>query len=95
MSQKEFDKTIVAKKGYNGTSPSLVAKECVNKSIKDIILITDGQVGDNDVRECDRYLEKFQFNKTICYIISSGYGNLNMSVTCPFTRMCDNKVYKQ
>jgi hypothetical protein len=32
--------------GGGGTSPSLVAKECVEKNFKNIILITDGQVGD-------------------------------------------------
>lgn len=57
-------------------------------------MITDGQVGDGDVRECDKILEAYEFKKTICYIIaSSSYGALNMSVTCPFTRKCDNEVY--
>ncbi len=60
--------------GRGGTSPSLVAKQIMAKNLKNIILITDGQVGDNEVRTCDTLLEKHQFNKTICYIISTGYG---------------------
>lgn len=32
----------------------------------------------------------------MCYIIAStNYGVLNMSVTCPFTRKCDNEVYQK
>lgn len=59
-------------------------------------MITDGQVSDQNVKECDRILEKYQFIKTICYIIaSSSYGALNMSVTCPFTRKCENEVYEK
>ena len=60
--------------GRGGTSPSLVAKKINEKNYKNIILITDGQVGDNEVNTCDSLLDKHQFNKTICYIISTGYG---------------------
>jgi hypothetical protein len=85
---------IAKKAGKGGTSPQVVAKEIISKNYKKIILITDGQVGDGDVRECDKILEAYEFKKTICYIIaSSSYGALNMSVTCPFTRKCDNEVY--
>lgn len=69
----------------------MVAKEIVAKKLKKVILITDGQVSDHNVKECDRILENYEFTKTICYIIaSSSYGALNMSVTCPFTRKCEN-----
>lgn len=54
-------------------------------------MVTDGQVSDHSVQQCDKILEEYKFEKTICYIIaSSSYGYLNMSVTCPFTRMCEN-----
>jgi hypothetical protein len=53
VDKKELEKVIAKQMGRGGTSPSLVAKECVNKSIKNIILITDGQVGDADVKSCD------------------------------------------
>ena len=58
--------------------------------------MTDGQVSDHSVNQCDKILENHEFEKTICYIIStSSYGGLNMSVTCPFTRKCDNEVYEK
>lgn len=60
-----------------------------------VILVTDGQVGDQEVRRCDEIFGNYKFDKTICYIISTGYGNVDMSVTCPFTRNCDNKVFKK
>lgn len=87
---------IQKKTGKNGTSPECCANEIIAKNIKKVILITDGQVSDHNVQMCDKILEKFEFTKTICYIIaSSGYGALNMSVTCPFTRKCDNEVWEK
>ena len=68
----------------------------IKKNIKKVILVTDGQVSDHSVNQCDKILENHEFEKTICYIIStSSYGGLNMSVTCPFTRKCDNEVYEK
>lgn len=68
----------------------------ISKNIKKIILVTDGQVSDHSVNQCDKTLEKHNFEKSICYIVStSSYGALNMSVTCPFTRKCDNEVYEK
>lgn len=60
--------------------------------------MTDGQVGNQNVQMCDQEFEKaekygFKLSKSVCYIVSSDYGSLNMSVTCPFTRNCDNKVF--
>lgn len=96
VDKKRFQKALVQKKGWGGTRSSLVAEEVIKKGLKKIILITDGQVSDQDVQECDKILGNYQFQKTICYIIStSSYGGLNMSVTCPFTRKCDNQVYEK
>lgn len=83
--------------GRGGTSPELVAQEVVRIGLKKIILVTDGQVSDHSVQACDKLLDKHKFTKTICYIIStSGYqSGVNLSVTCPFTRQCDNEVYEK
>lgn len=68
----------------------------MDKKLKKVILITDGQVSDHNVKECDKILDGYEFTHTICYIIaSSSYGGLNMSVTCPFTRKCENEVYEK
>ena len=98
-SLKELEGWIKSKKGTGGTSPQLVANEVVQRKIKNIILITDGEVGDHNVQACDKCFEDaeknsgFKYNKTICVLASSSYGELNMSVTCPFSRNCENQVF--
>lgn len=47
--------------GRGGTQPSLVAEVCSGNKYKNIILITDGQVGDQDVNACDKLLGEHQF----------------------------------
>ena len=50
IDKKRFQKAIDERKGWGGTSSALVAKEVVEKKLKSIILITDGQVSDHDVQ---------------------------------------------
>jgi hypothetical protein len=93
---KDLEKSISSKQGIGGTNPDDVATEIVNKKFSRIILVTDGEVG--SVQRCDQTFEKaeqngFKISKSICYIISTGYSEVNMSVTCPFTRFCDNQVF--
>lgn len=97
VNKKNMEQAIAKRMGRGGTSPELVAQEVVQKGLKKIILITDGQVSDHSVQQCDKTLAGYKFTKTICYIIStSSYGGgCNMSVTCPFTRMCENEVYEK
>ena len=56
VDKKVLEAAIEKKMGRGGTSPSLVAQECSRLNYKNIILITDGQVGDGDVRQCDTLL---------------------------------------
>ncbi|CAM6005429.1 unnamed protein product [Sphagnum balticum] len=97
--KKNFENWIVTKRGTGGTDPEHVATEIVAKKYANIILVTDGEVGDHSVQRCDQIFEaafaqeKFKINKSLCYIISTGYGEVNMSVTCPFTRFCESKVF--
>ena len=97
-SHKEFGEWIKSKKGTGGTSPEHVATEIVKKKHSKIILVTDGQVDNSSVQRCDQKFEEaekngFKIAKSVCYIVSTGYGGVNMSVTCPFTRFCDNQVF--
>lgn len=98
-SKKEMENWISSKKGTGGTSPEHVATTIINEKITHVILVTDGQVGDHSVQNCDKQFEtaldkqQFKISKSICYIISTGYGELNMSVTCPFSRFCESKVF--
>ena len=96
--KKELEKNIESRKGTGGTQPQHVAQSIVSQKLDTIILVTDGQVGNNAVQECDHIFEQaaakgFKLKKSICYIVSSDYGSLNMSVTCPFTRYCENQVF--
>ena len=96
---KQLEAWVTSKKGTGGTSPNVVAQEVVSKKYKEIILVTDGEVGDGSVQMCDKIFDEaeknqnFKYDKSICFIISTGYGELNMSVTCPFTRNCESQVY--
>ena len=69
------------------------------RKFKNFILITDGEVGDNSVQICDKTFEEadkkqgFRYNKSICFLASTSYGDLNMSVTCPFSRNCESQVF--
>lgn len=71
-----------------------MASKIVEVRHSHVILVTDGEVGDHSVSECDKTFEKhskdFKITKAICFIVSSGSAEVNMSVTCPFTRFCES-----
>ena len=98
FSLKVLEESIASKRGTGGTSPEHVAHEIVAKQIRNIILVTDGEVDNGSVQRCDTAFENaaksnFKISKSICYIISTGSAQVNMSVTCPFSRFCENKVF--
>jgi hypothetical protein len=72
----------------------------VAKQFTSIILVTDGEVGDYSVQACDRTLNaafeanKFKISRAVCYVIGS-YNEPNLSVTCPFTRRSESKVFSR
>lgn len=47
---------IQKKAGKGGTSPEVVAQQIVKNNLKKVILITDGQVSDHNVVNCDKIL---------------------------------------
>lgn len=77
-----------------------MAEEIAKKQYPNIILITDGEVSDQDVRRCDNIFEEackkfnFKIKKAVCYVIGS-YNEPNLSVTCPFTRFSESKVFSR
>lgn len=77
-SLKTLEKSISTRQGTGGTSPEYVAYEIVAKKYSRIILVTDGEVGNDSVKRCDESFEKaasvFKISKSICYIVSTGYG---------------------
>lgn len=50
ITKKQMEEQIANKHGKGGTSPEVMAKEIINKKIKKVILITDGQVSDRNVK---------------------------------------------
>ena len=87
----------VAQIGNGGTDPSVVAKYIKDNNFhENLVIITDGQVMQNDVNKCDKILhqdrEPWKFNNVECFVIDSFSSNPNMSVTCPFTRVSPHEV---
>lgn len=79
-----------------GTRPSSIITFLNKLSITEInhfILITDGQVGTYDIDNCDRLIQSsnMTFQRFDEYIIGPQY-SANLSVTCPFTRLCQHTV---
>lgn len=72
----------------------------MKESYGNIILVTDGEVGDYEVNKCDTILnkafadKKFKIGKAVCYVIGN-YSEPNLSVTCPFTRRSESKVFSR
>jgi hypothetical protein len=99
-SKKEFEDSILSMRGTGGTSPEYVAQEIVAHQFTSIILVTDGEVGDYSVNACDLTLSnaftanKFKVERAICFVIGS-YHEPNLSVTCPFTRRSESKVFSK
>lgn len=83
-----------------GTSPESVAKVITEKKYKNIILMTDGEVGDHSVTRCDQIFDEaktkhnYKIQKAIVYVVGN-YHEPNLSVTCPFTRFSESKVFSR
>ena len=89
---------IKNKKGYGGHMISQVATSIVaNKfSDKKIIIITDGEVGANDVKISEKTLTHFNIKEVECYIItarSDDNSNIDISVPLAFMRNNTSKLY--
>lgn len=95
---EELQKINRMQNGFGGTTVSNVAKavKLLDFTGK-LILITDGQVGTYDIDECDWLLRgDRRFSHVDVYLIKSynGFGGEpNMSVSCPFTRLCSHDVH--
>ena len=93
-SKTEIDSWIKNKRGVEGTDSSLIAKlaiECPNHR-EHLIIVTDGYVGENDIKRCDEIIinNKIKFKFVSIYLIGKG-GNL--SVGAPFCRCSPNRTF--
>ena len=85
--------------GNGGTTPSCIFDSLFNKHkkshYKEFVLITDGQVWENDVDKLDEIIQKNKSNFITDYVEVYFIGrkkDANLSVSCPFTRECSNKI---
>ena len=74
-----------------GTSPVCFADESWLPEESNITIVTDGQISVRDVEACDRILSGRKF-KSVTVIFEGTGGNMNLSVSAPFTRNCDKVV---
>jgi len=83
--------------GRGGTQPINVAQYCFRKEYTgDVILITDGQILERDVKNLDDYLEKhgLGISHIDCYLIQTcSSDKLDATVIAPFIRRYTNAVY--
>lgn len=85
--------------GFGGTYPQvippLLRSEFPSNVIDHLILITDGQISSSDIDKLDRDLLNYpiKFKKVTVYIIGP-QNEANLSVSCPFTRYCEHKIYQ-
>lgn len=82
---------IKMRTGNYGTSPSLIAPLTQPDSY--VILITDGQVDNDEVKKCDQLLNSRSFERVEVHFISSCGGEMNLSVSAPFTRKANYEIY--
>ena len=95
---KEYMEINKKREGDGCTFPKVIFN-LFNKDKKghysEFILITDGEVSQNEVQECD---SKFQSSKNnLIYDYAEVYligdkKSTNLSVGCPFTRFCPSKT---
>jgi hypothetical protein len=77
--------------GSGGTAIQLVAEYIITTDFKGkLVLITDGAVAASDIQTCDQYLRHYDKLDFVDVFIIGHYAN--MSVSCPFTRLCPHKV---
>jgi hypothetical protein len=91
-SRQIVQKQITNRNGFGGTRPEYVAKYCVEKKIKNLVLITDGEVDSKSVELSDKFLSNYKFDHIEAHIIFNS-SSCNLSVTAPFTRNSPNKIY--
>ena len=92
--EKKLELMIKNQQGYDGTDSTLIAQNLVdNKISSNIIIFTDGEVSQEVVQKTDEKLRNYELDNIDCYII--GKNSVNMSVTCPFTRNNNSRVYSK
>lgn len=80
-------KHVNSRRGIGGTYPNCFVREISNSD--SIIIITDGQVSESDVKKCDDIMNRLKLSDVTVEFIDTG-GSMNLSVAAPFTRNANN-----
>jgi hypothetical protein len=96
LTEEEMDDFISKEDGNEGTYSYLIAeigKENKDKNFQHLIIVTDGDVSEGEIDECDRLVKEYDLHYSFVstYIIGGGG---NESVGCPFSRDCPGITYK-
>lgn len=75
--------------GGGGTYPKVFSGRDMTPENSQLVIITDGQVDSADVDTCDRIVNGRLFRGVTVWFIETG-GQMNLSVSSPFTRNCEN-----
>lgn len=94
ITHQELSRINAAKQGGGGTESSTIANYIKATNFHgNLVIITDGQVGMGSVDCCTATLgTAWHFDSVTAHLIDTG-GVVNMSVTCPFTRVSPHTVY--
>ena len=96
LTEEQTDEFISKEDGDESTDSRLIAEignENKNENFQHLIIVTDGQVSEEDIDECDKLVKEYDLHYSFVstYIIGSGG---NESVGCPFSRDCPGITYK-
>lgn len=80
-------------KGDGGTQVECVAQALLDMQFcGKLVLITDGEVTESSIEECDTMLRRYdKISEAEVHIVGN---HANMSISCPFTRNCPHVVYE-
>eukprot|EP00184_Porphyridium_aerugineum_P006370 CAMPEP_0184707214 /NCGR_PEP_ID=MMETSP0313-20130426/37158_1 /TAXON_ID=2792 /ORGANISM="Porphyridium aerugineum, Strain SAG 1380-2" /LENGTH=784 /DNA_ID=CAMNT_0027168789 /DNA_START=184 /DNA_END=2538 /DNA_ORIENTATION=- len=92
VTRREMAKINEMHQGGGGTDSAQIADYVKANDFKGhLIIITDGEVYGQCVDRCSEILgNEWPFREVTCHLIG---GSVNMSVTCPFTRVSPHTIY--
>jgi len=93
-SEAELARINQRMEGSGGTDSSQIADWIrANNFHDDLVILTDGQVGQSEIDRCASVLgDSWNFASVTAHLIDTG-GLVNLSVTCPFTRNGSSQVF--
>jgi hypothetical protein len=94
IGREELDAINMERQGGGGTQSEAIASYILKTNFHGhLIIITDGQVSPSSIDACTKALgPSWSFESVTAHLIETG-GQVNMSVTCPFTRVSPHRVY--